>query len=133
MRDHESQAASEPTKRRGFWVGALGILFVVLSLAIVVLAPAFPTSSASATEVAAYYTRYGTRFLIGNYLAVFALLFSFPLLAYLAYRIKQRDQNPSWLWLMMFGSSILAHAVGAVDLTFYQLLPVVVGQGVPAL
>ncbi|MFT3839274.1 MAG: hypothetical protein QM723_19990 [Myxococcaceae bacterium] len=109
--------------------GWAGVLFVVLSGVIVVVAPFWPPLGASAGEVATWYREHRMPFLVGNYLAIAAAVPSFVQLAALSMMIKRAEGEGGWLWIAVLGSVLLAHAAGAMALTAYQTVPFELGAG----
>src|SRR6185369_3766701 len=103
--------------------GIAGIIFFVLSGAIVVLSPFWPPLGASMVDVTQYYLHHRTPFLVGNYLAVAAAVPSFIQIAYVVMLFKRAEGESGWLWLTVLLSALFAHALGAVALLAYQAIP----------
>ena len=103
--------------------GWSGIAFVVLSCVIVVLSPFWPPLGASAAEVVEYYRAHRMPFLIGNLIAIAAAIPSFAQIAGLCMLIKKAEGESGWMWLAVFGAALLAHAVAAVALIAFQVVP----------
>ena len=109
--------------------GVCGIIFFLLSLVIAVVAPPFPILTAAPLEVTGYYAAHGLPFLLGNYIAVVALLPSLPPIAYLTLLIKRAEGEAGWLWMMVFGAALVSAAVGSVDLFVFQGVAVAAAPG----
>jgi hypothetical protein len=103
--------------------GWSGVAFVVLSGVIVVLSPFWPPLGANVAEVVDYYRAHRMPFLIGNLIAVGAAVPSFAQIAALCMLIKRAEGDGGWMWLAVMGNAVLAHAVGAVALVAYQVVP----------
>ncbi len=106
-----------------------GITFVLLSGVIVVLSPFWPPLGASTAEVVSYYREHRIAFLIGNFIAIGAAVPSFAQIAALCMLIKKAEGEHGWLWLAVLGAALLAHAVGAMALVAYQVVPFELGAG----
>ena len=106
-----------------------GVLFVVLSGAIVVLSPFWPPLGAPADVVVDYYREHRMPFLVGNYLAAAAAIPSFLQIGGLVMLIKRAEGERGWLWIAVLSSVVLAHAVGALALAAYQVVPFELGPG----
>src|SRR5438105_12938327 len=100
--------------------GISGILFVILSLAILAAGPPPPTLTSPAQEIVAYYPAYRLAFLIGNYLGVLAFVPGFVLMAYLTGLLKQAEGEAGWLWIIVLGSFLVTAAVSIADLILFQ-------------
>ena len=109
--------------------GWSGILFVVLSGAVLVLAPFWPPVGASAESIVAFYAAHRSAFLFGNALAIAAAIPSFAQIAVLAMLIKRAEGPDGWRWLAVLAAAIVAHGVGAVALVAYQAVPFELGEG----
>jgi type III secretory pathway component EscV len=81
--------------------GVAGLVFVVLSAAIVVTAPPIPALTASGAEIMTYYTNNQTGFLVGTYLGAVALLPGFLLIAYLIVQIRRGEPDGGSLWVLV--------------------------------
>jgi hypothetical protein len=103
--------------------GWSGIAFVVLSGVIVVLSPFWPPLGASTAEVVDYYRAHRMPFLVGNLIAIGAAVPSFAQIGALCLLIKKAEGEGGWLWIATFGSALLAHAIGALTLVAYQVVP----------
>ena len=126
--------SSRPERRkRAVIAGVCGLAYAGLSLAIALLVPAFPGTDADSTSVVAYYTAHRTAFLWGNYLGILALLPGIPFLAHVVLRVRECDHaERDWLALIVAIGAVLSHAVGLVDLVFFQLVPLIVGMAEPS-
>ena len=103
--------------------GWSGVAFVVLSCVIVVLSPFWPPLGASTAEVVEYYRGHRMPFLVGNLIAIGAAVPSFAQIAALCMLFKRAEGDSGWLWMAVLGSAVLAHAVGALALVAYQVVP----------
>jgi hypothetical protein len=74
------------------FAGASGIVFVLLSVAIAVVAPPIPSLATSGPDVVAYFAKNQDSFLIGNYLGALGLLPGIIVILYLIVAI--RDAEP---------------------------------------
>ena len=104
--------------------GAAGILFSVLSLAVIPLSPEIgaPIGS-SADDLVGYYVRHRSGFLIGNYLGVAAFLPGFVQLAILSSWIRRQEEPDGWLSSLVLATGTFAYSVGACVLIVFQVLP----------
>lgn len=102
--------------------GYSGLLFVALSCVIIFAAPFWPPLGAAEADVAQWYVAHRTPFLVGNFLAVAAVVPSLAQLAVLVSMLRRADDN-GWLWIAVLGAGLIAHAMGAGVLTVYQAVP----------
>lgn len=109
--------------------GWSGILFVVLSGFLLLLAPFWPPVGASAESIVAFYTAHRSAFLFGNALAIAAAIPSFVQISVLAMLIKRAEGPAGWLWLAVVAAALVAHGVGALALIAYQAVPFQLGEG----
>jgi len=100
--------------------GIGGIVFVILSLAIVCIVPPIPSLVSKTGEIMLYYETYRDRFLIGNYLAMLAAPPSFLWGAYITRAVKKAEGSDGWWWMTILGTFVMAHSMGNVLLMFYQ-------------
>lgn len=114
-----------PTSRLAGWSG---IVFVILSLVIVVVVPPLPQLNSQEDVIIHYYQLHGERFLFANYLALLASVPSFVFFSQMVSLIKNSD-NGGWLWIAVLTTMILAHAIGTVDLVFFQVAAFEGSQG----
>lgn len=103
--------------------GVAGILFVVLSAAVVVLSPFWPPLGTQMPQVVQYYATHRTPFLVGNYLAALAAVPSFVQLAALVGLLKRAEGDRGWLWVAVLSAALFAHALGGGALLAYQAIP----------
>ncbi|APR76137.1 Hypothetical protein A7982_01484 [Minicystis rosea] len=106
-----------------------GIAFAILSGAVLILSPFWPPLGASSAEVVTYYRAHRLPFLIGNYLAILASVPSLAQLAYLTRLFKRAEGDEGWLWIAVLSAGVIAHAVAAVVLTVYQVIPFALDPG----
>jgi hypothetical protein len=112
--------------------GWAGILFVLLSGVIAVVSPFWPPLGATAAEVVAYYPAHRLPFLVGNYLAIAAVVPGFVELAYLTALFRRAEGEKGWLWILVLGTGVAAHALGSAVLITYQVVPFETGPGLEA-
>jgi hypothetical protein len=106
-----------------------GIAFVVLSAAFPVLAGIFPPLDAEPAELVRYYASHQRGFLWGNYLAALAGGPSLVLLAHFAWRVRRKEGDAGWWWMVVLGSGLVVHAVGLGVLLTFQTVAVVAVSG----
>src|SRR5207253_811422 len=94
---------------------------VGLSVVIALVAPPWPPAGSPNHAITAYFALHRMPFLIGNYLAAVAVIPGVIQVAALAALARSRDEG-GWLWLAMFGATLIAHASGVVVLANYQAL-----------
>src|SRR4051812_33871242 len=101
----------DATKERRL-AGAAGILFAVLSLAVIPLSPEIgaPIGS-SADELVGYYIRHRFGFLLGNYLGVAAFLPGFVQLVITSSWIRRREEPHGWLGSLVLATGTFAYSV----------------------
>jgi hypothetical protein len=111
--------------------GAAGILFSVLSLIVVPLSPELgPPLGATADEIAGYYVRHRSGFLVGNYLGIAAFLPGFVQLVIVSSWVRRREDRQAWLGTLVLTTGTFAYAVGAVVLIVFQAVPFLLqGEG----
>lgn len=105
--------------------GWSGVLFVVLSCVIAVVAPRWPPLGASPDAIAAYYGAHGDAFLWGNWLAAVPGAPAFLVLAVLVAQLRRAEGEGGWLWLAVLGAGLAVHADGLVVLGLFQTVPFV--------
>ncbi len=109
--------------------GWLGILFSLLSLAVIPLsmsgAPP-PALGASGTAFADWYREHRSGFLIGNYLGIVAFVPGFVQLAIVAAWVRRAEGEHGWLGSLVLATGAFAYAVFGCSLVLFQTLPFVV-------
>ena len=103
--------------------GWAGIVFLVLSCVVVVVSPSWPSLGATQGEVVAYYRAHRLPFLVGNYLAIAALIPGFVQLGFLVGVFRRAEGEGGWLWIVVLGSGVAAYALGGAVLVVYQVIP----------
>jgi hypothetical protein len=103
--------------------GLAGLVFVALSGVIVVVSPFWPPLGTPPDAVHAYYLAHRMPFLVGNYLALLAIVPSFVQLAVLVKRVHRAEGEGGWKWITVLSSAIVAHALGGLALVLYQAVP----------
>jgi hypothetical protein len=114
----------DPKERSDRIAGWAGIVFSVLSLAVIPLA--LPPPPALGTGGAGFAEWFGTHrvgFLVGNYLGVGAFLPGFVQLAALAARVRRAEGEGGWLASLVLGTGTFAYAVFGCSLMVFQTLP----------
>ena len=105
--------------------GISGVLFVVLSAAVVVTAPPIPTLEASGADIVTYYSAHQTGFLIGNYLGALAVVPGFLVLVYLATMIRDAEAGRGSLWILVIVTNATALAAAMTVFVLFQTAAVV--------
>jgi hypothetical protein len=98
-------------------------MFVALSGVIVVVSPFWPPLGTAPDVVHAYYAAHRLPFLIGNYLALLAIVPSFLQIAVIVKRVQQAEGEGGWKWITVLSTAIVAHALGGLALVVYQAVP----------
>jgi hypothetical protein len=110
--------------------GAAGIVFAVLSLAVIPLSPEVPPPLGSGLpEIAAYYTAHRLPFMIGNALGVAAFLPGLVQLAFLAAAFRRAEGQDGWLWMLVLSSGAFTYAVATFVLIAFQTVPFLIRPG----
>ena len=112
--------------------GISGVVFVVLSVAILATAPPPPTLTSSAAEIVTYYADHQGGFLLGNYLGALALVPAFVVLVYLAVTIRDAEAGRGSLWVLAITTSATALGVTIVLFALLQAAAVVAPAGPPS-
>lgn len=116
-------------RRANRLAGWAGIVFSVLSLAVIPLVLAPPTPpvvGADGVEVAIWFDVHRTGFLVGNYLGIAAFLPGFVQLAVLAARIRRAEGEGGWLATLVLTTGTFAYSVFGCSLIVFQALPFIV-------
>lgn len=110
--------------RLGGWAG---IIFSVLSLAVIPLVVAPPPAlGATGTAFVDYYLQHRTGFLIGNYLGIAAFFPGFLQLVMLVNHIRRKEGEDGWIASLVLSTGTFAYAVFACSLVVFQALPFLV-------
>jgi hypothetical protein len=111
--------------------GGAGIVFALLSLIVVPLAPEIgPPVGATADEIAGFFGRNRFGFLLGNYLGIAAFLPGFVQLVIVSTWVRRREDEHGWLGKLVLTTGTFAYAVGAVVLIVFQVVPFLLeGEG----
>ena len=105
--------------------GISGVVFVVLSAAVVVTAPPLPTLEASGADIVTYYSAHQAGFLVGNYLGALAVVPGFLALVYLAIMIRDAEPGRGSLWILAIAANATALAVAMMIFALLQATAVV--------
>jgi hypothetical protein len=105
--------------------GLSGVAFVVLSLAIAVMAPLPPSLASSGADIVSYYTAHQGGFLFGNYLGAVAILPAFVLVVYLATAVRDSEPEGGHVWLLIVVANASALTVALVLFALLQAAAVV--------
>jgi hypothetical protein len=103
--------------------GLAGLAFVALSGVIVVVSPFWPPLGTAPDAVHAYYSAHRLPFLVGNYVALLAIVPSFIQLAVMVRLVQRAEGEGGWKWITVLSTAIVAHALGGLALVIYQAVP----------
>jgi hypothetical protein len=104
-----------------------GIAFFLLSIAVAVVAPPPPTLVSSASAVAAYYSRYQSRFLWGNYLGIVGGIVFLPFLGYFTSEVRRAEKGQGPLAILVLLTGISAGSTGFCIVAALQTAAVLTG------